>query len=484
MPSLDDIARFQTSLSGEDVAWLHALVADWQIIADLSFSDLVLWVPDAEAKGMWAGAQIRPTTGPTSLLEDVAGSFVPTGRTDQLEIALASGEPVAEHLEEQRDGTRIRVQVVPVSRAGRTIAVVARRRAEGALRATSTLESAYLEAAAELAEMIRAGEFPVPGTRSDVSDSLRVGDGFVRTDPAGVVRYASPNAMSAYRRLGLTGDLVGTHLGDVTTRLVDRRPTDRGPRAMLGSAESVEAELENAQASLLVRVIPLRSRAGRSGALILLRDVTELRLRERELVSKEATIREIHHRVKNNLQTVAALLRLQSRRMELPEARAALEEAVRRVGSIALVHETLSQSFSDFVEFDGIADRLLRTVLDVSDAPAGANRVTAERFGSFGLLPGEVATPLAMVLTELIQNAAEHAYGDEGGHLTLAVNRIRDKIRLRVSDDGRGLPADFDPTASLGLSIVTTLLEGELGGRLSFEERVGGGTTVAISFTV
>jgi two-component sensor histidine kinase len=484
VPSLDDIARFQTSLSGEDVAWLHALVADWQIIADLSFSDLVLWVPDAEAKGMWAGAQIRPTTGPTSLLEDVAGTFVPTGRTDTLEIALASGEPVAEHLEEQRDGTRIRVQVVPVSRADRTIAVVARRSAESTVRTTSALESAYFEAAAELAEMIRAGEFPVPGTRSDVSDSLRVGDGFVRTDPDGVVRYASPNAMSAYRRLGLTGDLVGTHLGDVTTRLVDRRPTDRGPRATLGSSESVEAELENAQASLLLRVIPLRSRGRRSGALILLRDVTELRLRERELVSKEATIREIHHRVKNNLQTVAALLRLQSRRMELPEARAALEEAVRRVGSIALVHETLSQSFSDFVEFDQIADRLLRTVLDVSDAPAGANRVTAERFGSFGLLPGEVATPLAMVLTELIQNAAEHAYGDDGGNLTLAVNRIRDKIRLRVSDDGAGLPADFDPAGSLGLSIVTTLLEGELGGRLAFEERVGGGTTVAISFTV
>jgi two-component sensor histidine kinase len=484
VPSLDDIARFQTSLSADDVAWLHALVADWQIIADLSFSDLVLWVPDAEAKGMWAGAQIRPTTGPTTLFEDVAGTFVPTGRTDRLEIALATGEPVAEHLEEQRDGTRVRVEVIPVNRDRRTIAVVARRSAESVVRTTSTLENAYFDAAAELAGMIRRGEFPVPGTRTDLSDSLRVGDGFIRTDPAGSVRYASPNAMSAYRRLGLTGDLVGTHLGDVTTRLVDRRATDRGPRALIGSSESVEAELENSLASLLLRVIPLRSSGRRSGSLILLRDVTELRLRERELVSKEATIREIHHRVKNNLQTVAALLRLQGRRMELPEARAALEEAVRRVGSIALVHETLSQSFTDFVEFDEIADRLLHTVLDVSNGEGAANRITAERFGSFGLLPGEVATPLAMVLTELIQNAAQHAYGDRGGTLTLAVNRIRDKVRLRVSDDGTGLPADFDRTGSLGLSIVTTLLEGELGGTLAFEERVGGGTTVAISFTV
>ena len=90
-----------------------------------------------------------------------------------------------------------------------------------------------------------------------------------------------------------------------------------------------------------------------------------------------------------------------------------------------------------------------------------------------------------MALTELIQKAVEHAYhGGSGGTLTLAVNRIRDRIRLRVSDDGAGLPDEFDPTASLGLSIVTTLVEGELGGSLSFEKRRAGGTTVVISLAV
>lgn len=484
MPSLDDIVRFQTSLSPDDVAWLHALVTDWQIIADLSFADLVLWVPDAEAKGMWAGAQIRPTTGPTTLFEDVAGTFMPSGRIDEIEQALTSGEIVAERIAELPDGRRIRVELIPVSHEGRTLAVISRRSAESALRTASNLEAAYFEAAGELAEMIRRGEFPLPGTRSDLADSLRVGDGFVRTNAAGTVRYASPNAMSAYRRLGLVGDLVGTQLGHVTSGLVDRRPTDRGARSILGGEASTEAEIENAAASLLLRVIPLRSDGHRSGALILLRDVTELRLRERELVSKEATIREIHHRVKNNLQTVAALLRLQGRRMELPEARAALDDAVRRVGSIALVHETLSQSFDDNVAFDEIADRLLRTVLDVAEETSSAGRVSAERIGSFGMLPGAVATPLAMVLTELIQNASTHAFGDQGGTLTLAVNRIRDRVRLRVSDDGKGLPADFDPASSLGLSIVTTLVEGELHGSLTFEPRVRGGTTVAISLNV
>ena len=247
--------------------------------------------------------------------------------------------------------------------------------------------------------------------------------------------------------------------------------------------------MTGAEATLLLRVIPVtrsdgRVRGDRDGAVVLLRDVTDLRLREKQLVSKEATIREIHHRVKNNLQTVAALLRLQARRMEAPEARAALEEAVRRVGSIALVHETLSRRFDESVAFDEIADRLLRTVLDV-----GGPQVRVERVGTFGLLPAEVATPLAMVLTELVQNAAEHGFPEQAqqgraGRVTVAVNRIRDRVRMRVSDDGVGLPADFDPARSLGLSIVSTLVEAELGGTLTFESRPGRGTTVTIALAL
>ena len=116
---------------------------------------------------------------------------------------------------------------------------------------------------------------------------------------------------------------------------------------------------------LILRAIPLRPSGEHIGALVLLRDVTDLRRRDRELVTKDATIREIHHRVKNNLQTVAALLRLQARRIDSESGREALEEAVRRVGSIAIVHETLSQTFEEEVDFDEVADRLRVMVAEV-----------------------------------------------------------------------------------------------------------------------
>jgi two-component sensor histidine kinase len=244
--------------------------------------------------------------------------------------------------------------------------------------------------------------------------------------------------------------------------------------AVLGGRAPLDTEVGDDQVSLILRAIPLRSGGDHVGALVLVRDVTDLRRRDRELLTKDATIREIHHRVKNNLQTVAALLRLQARRIGSPEARAALEEAVRRVGSIAIVHETLSQEVLDEVAFDEIADRLGALVTDVGAGPDGhGERPVVRRVGTFGLLANETATALAMVLTELLQNAVEHGYpatitGTNTGTITVEVERLAGRLRVTVDDDGTGLPEGFDPETSvnLGLSIVRTLVESELGGQL------------------
>jgi two-component sensor histidine kinase len=218
-----------------------------------------------------------------------------------------------------------------------------------------------------------------------------------------------------------------------------------------------------------VRAIPLRPEGEHLGALVLVRDVTDLRRRDRELVTKDATIREIHHRVKNNLQTVAALLRLQARRMDSADAKAALEEAVRRVGSIAIVHEILSQAVEESVAFDDVADRLAAMVAEVASV---GGRVRVGRKGSFGELPSETATTVAMVLTELLQNAVEHGYpvlGDAEGTILVTAERTEDRLVFTVDDDGQGLPGDFEleGSSTLGLSIVGTLVESELGGRLT-----------------
>ncbi len=470
MPSLTDLVRSHTDLVDDDVRWLQLLMADWQIIADLSFADLVLWLPDRAGQGFWAAGQMRPTTGPTALVDDVVGTFVPAGRRPMLDAAYDQERLVREGDPEWRDDVPVRVETIPVRRDGRVIGVVARNTNLLGVRTPSRLELSYLQAAADLTQMIAAGDFPNPGQRSDHADSPRVGDGFLRVDAEGLVTYASPNAQSVYRRLGLTGDLAGLELASVTRELVPptHRTDEEALSAVLLGRAPRDTEVGTDDASLIVRSIPLRANGERVGALVLLRDVTDLRRRDRELVTKEATIREIHHRVKNNLQTVAALLRLQARRIDEPAAKLALEEAVRRVGSIAIVHEILSQSVEENVEFDEIADRLGRMVTEVSDL---GERVTVRRTGTFGVLPSERATALAMVLTEVLQNAVEHGYDADAetpGIIVVSVRRLVGRLHLTVEDDGRGLPVGFDPERSthLGLSIVRTLVESELGGQL------------------
>ena len=159
---------------------------------------------------------------------------------------------------------------------------------------------------------------------------------------------------------------------------------------------------------MLLRIIPLVEQGSVTGALVLMRDISELRRRDRLLLSKDATIREIHHRVKNNLQTISSLLRLQGRRLSSPEAKAAIEESVRRIRSIALVHETLSHEAGDDVPFIEIVRPLVRMVEEGLISPEHPIRFRVD--GDAGTLPAPVATSLAVVLTELLQNVVDHAY--------------------------------------------------------------------------
>ena len=478
--TLADLVQARSGLPGEDVDWLVRLVGEWQLVADLSFADLVLWVRTPEQRWL-AVAHMRPTTGPTAYPLDVVGTFLAPDLTARVERAWRERRIVRDGEPEWRARTPVRQEAVPVVRSGAAIAVLTRDTNLAASRMPSQLELSYLTSAGELVQMISEGTFPFPGPDRQPEHAPRVGDGYLRLDRTGHVVYASPNALSAYRRLGVSADLLGVHLGRTIARLAGGAGLDepRGSAALaavLRFQEPRESEVEAQGATVLLRALPLVPGGQPRGALVLVRDVTELRHRDRQILGKDATIREIHHRVKNNLQTVAALLRLQARRLDEPRARAALEESVRRVASIAMVHETLSLTLDETVGFDGIADQVLAMCAEVA-VPESA--VTVVRHGDFGLLAADVATPLAMVLTELVQNAVEHA---DAGRIEVLVLRTEDTLTIVVQDDGHGLPVGFslDASTRLGLRIVRTLVEGELRGTLALESGADGGTAARL----
>jgi two-component system, sensor histidine kinase PdtaS len=252
---------------------------------------------------------------------------------------------------------------------------------------------------------------------------------------------------------------------------------------------------------VLRHCIPLLSHGVVTGAMILLRDVTDVRRLDRLLLSKDAAIREVHHRVKNNLQTISSLLSLQARRVSEGAARVALHEAERRVRSISLVHEILSRDPSDQVPF---AEIVVSLVQMAEDSVVSSHPIVITTTGDLGEVTADVATPLAVGLAELLQNAVEHAFdpatggGPEEaeaaaevtvGHVNVNLSNDGVQLIVAVRDDGRGLPEGFDieKTTSLGLSIVRDLVASQLEGRIAMDAvpaAEGGGTRVVITVPV
>ena len=479
----------QSSLTPDDVLRLGELTAEWQLLADLSFADLVLWIPKRQDQKSWpeghrAVAQIRPMTAATVFTHDLIGNEVTWGSRTDLDQALSSGEIIRDSRAEQVGEIEIKVECIPVFFLGRVIAVISRHRNLETMRTPSRLELNYREIANHIYRMIAEGNFPVKDNVYLAEAAPRVGDGLVRINVSGEVLFASPNARSALNRVGWDKDLEGQNFGQVLDSLVSPisplNPKEENWQISMSGKQLRREEFENSGGVLDLLAIPLTEGDNRIGAVVLVHNVTELRRKDRALISKDATIREIHHRVKNNLQTVSALLRLQARRIEDPKASAAIEEAVRRVVSIALVHETLSATSQDLVQFDEVITKIIQGASELNIRP---NEIQIKKVGEFGLISSMVATPLALVLTELIHNALEHGLGASGDLVELRINRQAASMVITVTDNGAGIPNDFslELNTNLGLQIVQTLTKNELAGKIEFiKQNIG--TQVQISF--
>ena len=487
MATLAELTRQHTSLSRDETAHLQQLVSEWGMLADLSFGDLLLYVPSADQRWLVV-AQVRPATGQTIYLSDWVGAWASATELPLLSASLSSGAILEGDISVDSFPEPARMMAIPVLFQGRAIAILTKEWITRSGRQTGELERVYLSIFERFATMISEGGFPFPGRIADSGAAPRVGDGAMVLDDEARVLYASPNAVSALNRVGISTNAVGMRLSELGFN-------DSSVRQAYERSEPVIEEFEqSAEITLLTRCIPIVRGPVVTGGVLFLRDVTELRKRDRLLLSKDATIREIHHRVKNNLQTISSLLRLQARRLNNEEAKAAVAESVRRIRTIALVHETLSREPGDNVAFIEIVRPLLRLVeegLQSIDRPV---RFTV--LGDGGRLPSTVATPLSVVLTELLQNAVDHGFpeGSSGGTVVVQLTNDGSYLTVCVVDDGRGLDPNFDlnRATGLGLSIVRTLVTTELAGSISMrpgkpedfaaaglpEQRTGTGTVV------
>ncbi|MCZ7631219.1 MAG: histidine kinase N-terminal domain-containing protein [Microthrixaceae bacterium] len=404
---------------------LKRLVISWAMLADLSFSDLLLYVPLPVQPGSrpryLVVNQIRPNTGQTLFTEDVVGRTVDDLQRPLVAQAASERRITEDVVESEWLGQPVKVTAVPVTHNGVVVAVMARSHRlhspdrQGIWRApiwrSSTAWPRWLPPATSPSTTRRSSRRVVPG-------SVTVCCWW--TPPVASRSHhptRSPPCGASACRVRSWGSWRPTWVLRVTAC------SARSCRVALRSTTSSTVRPQWSPCS-----IPLLAAGEVDGAVVLMRDVSELRSRDRLLISKDATIREIHHRVKNNLQTISSLLRLQGRRLSEPSAKAAIDESVRRIGSIALVHETLSRgSAADEVDLDEIVRPLVRMVEDGLTSPE--KPVSFEILGSGGNVGSPEATSLAVVLTELLQNVMDHAYprrcwaGIDGEGVDLAVPR-------------------------------------------------------------
>jgi two-component sensor histidine kinase len=464
---MDTLAGLISDMPEIAKAHLANVAANLQLVADLGYADVALAVVTADGEAVVA-ADARPMTAVPAVAGTRVGKALPAEEEEALG-ALREGAFLPGERRRTTRGIQYTTSAHPVGRP--PFGVLLRDLTQQVADAPGTMERQFMTLAEDLLGVMSRHPLLAIDTGVPYATIRIAGDGVMRVDEAGKIAYASPNAVNIMRLAGMDGVLAGTGAAALPGGAVAVAPVLRG-------AGALQTEVQANGRVLLYRVISLEP-----GAALLVEDITDAHRRDAELKVKEATIREVHHRVKNNLQTISSLLRIQARRSGSEEASRALAEAVERVGSMAVVHEMLSASTDEKVDFASVARTVVDLVRQGLSGSAGTVSVVVE--GATGEVPASVATSLALVTAELVHNAIEHGYGaGEQGGVAVSMKRVAGELRMSVRDDGRGLPEGFDvaDSAHLGLAIVRTIVEDDLRGTLAF--RGGRGTTVAVTVPI
>ncbi|MBM2810552.1 MAG: Histidine kinase protein [Chloroflexi bacterium] len=466
----------------EDQQQIERVIAALPLLADVSHADLVLYVPTEGGATVVYHAPPNPVP---SLYPNLQ-----TGRT----LNRREPSPVFRVLRDGRGhhslsgtlvwGAPTMQEVFPIQGAeGRVVAAVSSN-------ANLLEHERFLGRGAIFRSMV--ARVLEQGFGGQIESAEHIGrltehDGALIVDPQGIIRYMSSVAENQYRRVGYVDNLLGGQISELdTNEYICFRSMERGV--------CLEQRVEEGDQVWIKRTIPLLPQPSKGflrllqpkarqpvGAAVFIQDITDEVRREQELKVKSAMIQEVHHRVKNNLQTLAFLLRMEAKRAKAPAVQNTLKQTIGRVLSIAVVHEFLSRGDNSEISIRDICNRIIGEMGDGLFTPHC--RVSFSLVGTNFSLPAQQATSCALAMNELIQNATEHGFeGRQSGAIRVSLSETDASMVIEIVDDGIGFPANFDPLASptLGLQIVRTLVQDDLRGHLDLVHDEG--VTARISF--
>lgn len=469
-------------LTAEDIKRLRAVEAGMYLTADVSRSDLLLCCLLASNRGLIA-RHVTPSSIASLYPDEATGGLFGEEEQPLIMRVLHGGRSGREQREIKGSRAPIIQDVYPVlNEAGIVIGALAVQTNMFAHERHLRRRYIFRHAVSCLLRMCTRGQLECAQTLS----RFGLYDGIYLVDRTRTILYMSGIAANLFRSAGLTVDVEGQRVAGLEP--LDEEMVD----IVLGTGGCLEERRETPDGRVWVRtVLPLcmsaeempfyywprwkqwlarRDGSGIDAALVLLHNATEAVQKQRELNVKSAIIQEVHHRVKNNLQTIAAILRIQARRSQHEEARQQLNEAVNRILSVSVIHEFLSEDEHRPINVRDLADRIVAQVSKVTGLPD--QEIDIRVRGPSVRLPAGQATPIAMVINELVLNAVEHGLqGRRNGQIDIALQDQGDSVQVTVENSGSSLPPDFDPqrNSSLGLQIIHTLVTDDLKGTLIIE---------------
>lgn len=479
---MHDLTQVYPGLSGPDLELLQNIVRGMAITADLSRADVLLLRP-AAGRSVVVIAQAQPHSIASLYTTELVGQEL----TGPQAVAPIEALRRRRHLRAQHElvpsGAPVRQDVYPIfGSAGQLLALFSVETSLIQLERHRHRHVSFQRAIEWVKGMCMRGELANAERLSPFGEM----DGVLLVDAMLRITYVSGIANNLYRRLGYLDDLRGKPLSYFHT------DDEALVHAALEAGRPMEREAQEANHIWIRKVLPVwppptfggwlqglsarRRRGGEiGGVLIMVHDATEERRKKAELKLKTTMVQEVHHRVKNNLQAIAAVLRMHARRTQNEETLRALNEAISRILSVAIIHEFLSLDESQTINLRDICQRIVAQNRQVMMEPGQQIRFSVE--GPTIYLPSQQATSAALVINELIHNALEHGFGErKTGEIRLQLIDDGERIRLIVWDDGARLPSGFDLNApsSLGLQIVRALVQDDLHGMLRLENREDG----------
>ena len=300
-----------------------------------------------------------------------------------------------------------------------------------------------------------------------------VNDAIVLFSKEGHAIYANPVAKNLYQSLGYQDNIIGM---DFENLALGSSTFER----IRNSEYMEDQEISISGFDLNIQYSSMDHNQEQKGIVMLVKDITYLKTKEKEIILKSVALREIHHRVKNNLQTVASLLRLQSRRVRSKKVKKMFRETINRILSIALTHEILAQSGVDEVDIKEIITRIVKNTVFYGTSTELTIYKAIE--GDSFTLSSDKATAVALVVNELLQNCIDHAFvGRREGSIHVNIDRGTAYSVITIKDDGNGFDPKKIKQESLGINIVKSMVRDKLEGSL-YIAPTNQGTVVTFDF--